>query len=236
MKRGFLTGLLAASLALFTLGCGADKDSASAQLEKAMMAMDSGQYALAITYLDTLCPPPRTGCADEILSLVADAQMGLAGVELVNLIANLNAAAAGNSAAFNSIIALFGAGAIDATDVTNLADSLATLQAVATPTTSTQLQTAVAAAAHLVASVAVAADPDGDGVYNAGAVDQPLVDAVMSDLTVVVDSAAAVDTALGAGSNSSLTQDLNGLIADIEGPGGNGVIDVAELQAFVGLL
>lgn len=237
MKRGLLTGLLAAGLALFTFGCGADKNGASAQLEKAMMALDSGNYTLAMSYLDVICPAPRTGCADHILTLIADAQMGLSGVELVNLITNLNTAVAGNTAAFNSISALFGAGPIDSTDVANLAASLATLQSVASPTTSSQLQTAVAAAAHMVASVASVADPDGDGVYNPAAITQPVVDAVMNDLTVVLANAAAVDTALG--SNSNLTADLNGMIADIEAAGGgtvNGTIEVGELQAFVALL
>lgn len=234
MKRGFLTGLLAASLALLTLGCGADKDSASAQLEKAMMAMDTGRYADAIQYLDAICPD-RNVCADHILTLIAEAQMGLSGVELANLISGLAAQTPGTTAAFDAINLLFG-GAIDAVDVTNLADSLTTLQGV-TPTPSSQLQTAIAAAAHLVAAITVAASPDGGVTYNPAGVDAALVTTVVADLTIVASNVAAVDASLGTGAD--LTADLNGLVADIEAAGGgtvDGTVELAELQAFVGLL
>jgi hypothetical protein len=235
MKRGFLTGLLAASLALLTLGCGADKDSASAQLEKAMMAMDTGRYADAIQYLDAICPD-RNVCADHILTLIAEAQMGLSGVELANLISGLAAQTPGTTAAFDAINLLFGSGAIDALDVTNLADSLTTLQGV-TPTPSSQLQTAIAAAAHLVAAITVAASPDGGVTYNPAGVVAALVTPVVADLTIVASNVAAVDASLGTGAD--LTADLNGLVADIEAAGGgtvNGTVELAELQAFVGLL
>jgi len=238
MMHGLRLGVLALCLMLVPVGCAVQDDSAEAKLEKAMMAMDIGDYTTALAVLNALCPDPNA-CADHILSLMAEAQMGLSGIELLNLLNAVEAigAGAGNTAVWAAVDSLFGVGGISAGDVASLGNAVATLQTLGAPTSSDQLQLAIAAAGHMVAAVTAVTDPGNTGTHNPAAITATELNAVVTDLLLIVTNVAAVDAALGTGSD--LTGDLNGLTADIEAAGGgtvNGTIELAELQAFVGAL
>jgi len=223
-------GVLALGLMIAPIGCGVDDSSTEAKLEKAMMAMDSGNFAGAEAIMLALCPDLNV-CPADYLALLADAQMGISGVEIGSLLANLDAAIAGSTGTFDSALQLFGLDGVATSDVTTLANSIATLQTITSPTDADNLQLAIASAAHLVAAVTDVASTDGGQTFtNAAAVlsDTALLTAINADLTQIATSLAAV--------NSAYTTDLTNLTTDIEGGGGDGVISGAELQSFLGLL
>jgi hypothetical protein len=221
-------------LALGLTACAVDDATTAAQLEKAQIAIDRGDYATAQTVLLELCPV-LASCPDNILSLLAEAQMGAGGVDVLTLIDAMDGLSGGdNTAVFDLVDAMFGPGGVTASKVADLSDAVTTLQLIAGPTVDNGLELAMAAAAHMVGSVMLATDPDNDNVYDSGAVDAPLAATVTSDLLLVAASAAAVDAYLAG--TTDATANLEGLTADIEGPGGNGTIDATELAAFVGSL
>lgn len=229
--RSALIGLL---IALGLSACAVQDGTVEARIEKAQMAIDRGDYAAARAILLDLCPV-LTSCDDALLALLAEAQMGLGGVDVLNLIAAVDGlTGSDNTAVFDVFDAMFGTAGVSAQAVADLGDAIATLGTIAAPVAGDQLQLAVAAAAHMAASVLLVTDPDNDGVYDTSGIDSTLAASITNDLLTVAASAAAVDAYL-AGS-TDVTTSLDGLIADIEGPGGDGVIDTAELTAFVGSL
>jgi hypothetical protein len=231
MMQRVYAGVLALGLMIAPLGCGVDDTSTEAQLEKAMMALDDGNFSSAEAIMLALCPDLNT-CPADFLALLSDAQMGIAGVEIGSLLANLDMAIAGTTGTFDSALQLFGLDGVVAADVTTLANSIVTLQTIAVPTDSDNLQLAIASAAHLVAAVTDAASTDGGQTFtNAAAVlgDATLLAAVNADLTQIANSLAAI--------NSAYTADLTNLTVDLEGGVvGDGVISDVELQTFLGLL
>ncbi len=233
IRNRIAAGALAVSL-LLAPGCAADKDSTAAQLEKAAIAMDQGDYSVAESVLLALCPDLAT-CSDDILSLLGEARMGLGGVELTNLLDQLDPANRSSSSnqVFDAMNALFGTSAITAGDVASLQSAIDNLGSIGTPTTSDQTQLAVAAATHLVASVITLTSPDNGATFNSNLVTPALASVVTADLAILVNNATAVATTLGA---NDLTTDLNSLLVEIEGPNGDQVISAAELTAFVGAL
>jgi len=223
------------ALAFGLTACAVDDSSLEAKLEKAQIAIDAGNYAAAEAILLALCPVLAT-CADNILALLGEAQMGAGGVDVLTLIAAMDglATAGDDTAVFDVINAMFGSDGITAAEVANLNDAITTLQLIASPTADDDLQLATAAAAHMVGSVILQTDPDNDGVYDGGLVDSTLAASVTSDLVLVSSSAAAVDAFLAG--TTDTTTDLSGLTEDVEGTGGDGVIDATELSTFVGTL
>lgn len=228
-----LGGLLVA-LAVGLSACAVDDNTVAARLEKVQMAIDKGDYATAEAILLDMCPVLAT-CDDNLLALLAEAQMGLGGVDTLDLLASMDGLVAGDdTVVFDLLDAMFGADGVTAQDVLDLSDAVTTLQLIAVPTANDGLQLALAAAAHMAASVMLATDPDNDNVYDPGAVDATLAATVTADLGLVTASANAVEAFLLG--STDVTSNLDGLVADIEGPGGDGVIDQAELAAFVGIL
>jgi hypothetical protein len=222
------------ALGLGLSACAVDDNTLEARLEKARISIDKGDYATAEALLQEICPV-LADCPDNILALLGEAQMGAGGVDVLNLISAMDGLSAGDdTAVFDLVDAMFGPGGVDAGQLSDLANAIVTLQTIATPTADSTLELAMAAAAHMVGSVMLTTDPDNTGVFNSGAVDAPLAATVTSDLVLVTDSAAAVDAFLAG--TTDATTNLEGLTADIEGPGGNGVIDAGELAAFVGSL
>lgn len=235
MNRTLLHACLGAVLALSVAACGVDDQTLEAQLEKAQMAIDRRDYASAEAILEALCPDPAT-CRDDIASLLAEAQMGSGGVDALDLLGAIDGLSAtpGGTDVFDVVDAMFGTDPLASTRVDDLQAAIDTLSAIPSPTADEQLQFLVAAAAHMVASVLLATDPDNDGSFDTGGVDATLTATVNTDLTLVVDNAAAVDAFLGGGTD--LTGDLSGLRDDIEGAGADGTVSQAELTAFVGSL
>jgi hypothetical protein len=234
MKRLVLPSLLGVLLALGVTACGVDDTSLEAQLEKARIAIDAGDYATAEAIVEALCPS-LASCSDDLIALLAEAQMGLGGVDLLNLLSSVeDLVIVDNTEVFDVVDAMFGTDGVDATAVADLLDAIATLQALAAPTATDQLQLAIASTAHLVASVMLATDPDNDDVYNTGGVDATLAATVTTDLNVVLANAQAVETFLGV--NTEVTDDLEALRDQIEGAGADGTVTAAELSTFVGTL
>lgn len=238
--RKLVAGVTACFLTLFLAACGPNDDTDLARLEAAKIAIDAGDYASAEALLLTFCTDPLdvATCDPSILELLAEARMGLGGVDLLNLLAAYDGLVpTGNTDAFVLIDAMFGPGGVTAQSVADLQNALDTLAQIASPTADEELMTAVAAATHLAASIILAADPDGDGVYDTTGVNMTALTAtVANDLAIVQASAAAVDAALGG--TSDITSALDGLVADIEAAGGgvvNGTIEQAELTNFIDL-
>lgn len=234
MLRFIRPALCGLALALTLGACAVDDATTAAKIEKAQIAIDRGDYATAQAVLLDLCPV-LASCPDNILALLAEAQMGAGGVDVLNLIAAMDGLSGGDdTAVFDLVDGMFGPGGVDASKVADLAAAISTLQTIAVPTADDGLELAMAAAAHMAGAVMLATDPDNDNVYDSGAVDVNLAAAVTTDLLLVTASAAAVDAFL-AGSTDATTN-LEGLTADIEGPGGDGTIDAGELTTFVGSL
>jgi len=232
--RPALFGLVLGLAAFGLTACAVDDSTTAAKLEKAQIAIDKGDYGTAQAVLLDLCPV-LASCPDNILALLAEAQMGSGGVDLLNLIAAMDGLSGGDdTAVFDLLDAMFGAGGVTAGKVADLGDAITTLQLITGPTADDGLQLAMAAAAHMVGSVMLVTDPDNDNVYDGGAVDASLAATVTTDLLLVTASAAAVDAYLSGSTDA--TTNLEGLTADIEGPGGDGTIDAGELATFVGSL
>jgi hypothetical protein len=221
-------------LALGLAGCAVSDTSLEATLEKAQIAIDKGDYPAAEALLLDLCPI-LAECADHILALLAEAQMGAGGVDVLNLIAAMDGLSGGDdTAVFDILDAMFGADGVTALEVADLGDAISTLETIAVPTAGDALQLAMASAAHMVATVILTTDPGGTGTLDPGLVTAPLAAAVTNDLVTVAANAAAVDAFLAG--TTDATTNLGGLIEDIEGPGGDGTIDASELSSFVGSL
>ncbi len=228
MRNGFLAGLLAIGLMTAPLGCGVDDTSVEAQMEKAMMAMDAGNYTSALATLNALCPDV-TVCTDEILALLGEAQMGLAGIELFGLLDQLTGTTT-NATTFGAIDTLLGTGL---PDTASLQGALDALQQISTPAASDQLRLAVAAAAHMVATVVEVVDPNSTGVYTSAPVSAGLGVIVTQDLPLLVQGIDAVNASLG--TTTDLTTDLNNLLAGLDANGDSTISDT-ELQNFVNTL
>jgi len=225
---------LGLALGLGLSACAVDDATLEAKLEKAQMSIDQGNYAAAEALLLEICPV-LAECPDHILALLAEAQMGAGGVDVLNLLAAMDGLSTGDdTAVFDILDAMFGADGVTGAKVADLVNAIATLQTIAAPTANDTLQLAAAAAAHMVASVMLQTDPGNTGTFDSGLVDAPLAAAVTNDLLLVTSSAALVDAYLGG--TTDATTDLGGLIEDIEGPGGDGVVDASELTTFVGSL
>lgn len=237
MKPTVLRAFLGAFLALSMAACGVDDKTLEAQIEKAQIAIDRRDYASAEAILNALCPVLST-CRADILSLLAEAQMGLGRVDFLNLLDAVDQLADNPSPnstdVFDVVDAMMGTGTLVQSEVDALQNAIDTLAAITSPTANEQLQLLVAAAAHMVASVLLATDPDNDGTFNTAGVDQTLADTVNADLDLVETNAAAVDDFLGG--TTDITGDLEGLRDDIEGVGADGTVSVAELTTFVGSL
>ena len=157
--------------------------------------------------------------------------MGLAGFNAFDLLAeveNLDSTVT----AFYDVLA----GLVDPTALASLADAITLLEGI-TRTADEDLLLAMASAAHLVGSVLLAADPDGDGVYVAFVVDATLTATVESDMNRLIATADAVESATGV---LTITDELQAFQSSIEdadtGTARNGTIDTAELQALVDLI
>jgi len=224
-------------LGLSLSACAVDDATLEAKLEKAQISIDQGDYSAAEALLLEICPV-LADCPDHILALLAEAQMGAGGVDVLNLIDAMEGLSGGDdTAVFDIVDAMFGADGVTAQEVADLADAIATLQTIAVPTASDALQLATAAAAHMVASVMLTTDPGNTGTLDSGLVTAPLAADVTSDLLLVSANAAAVDAFIAG--TTDATTNLEGLIGDIDGSGGgtiDGTIDQAELSAFVGSL
>jgi len=235
MKRTLLRAFLAVSLAFSVTACGVDDTTLEAQLEKAQMAIDRRDYASAEAILSALCPVLSV-CRADILSLLAEAQMGSGRVDALNLLSLVDnlSATPGSTDVFDVVDAMFGTDPVVTANVDDLQAAIDTLSAIPSPTPDQQLQLLVAAAAHMVASVMLTTNPENDATWNAGAVDATLTATVNADLDLVEANAAAVDAYLGG--TTDITGDLQGLRDDIEGPGADGTVSQAELTTFVGSL
>lgn len=229
-----LKSLFAALLALtLTAGC-ADKTSHEALLEQASMAIDKADYASAVAILEGLCPD-ETACSDEVLALLAQARMGLSGVDTFSLLTAFDTGGAGSTFVFNTLDAMFGTGGVTLDDVTRLQDAITSLQNVDQPTAADNLDLALAAAAHLVASIRFAADPGYTGTWKApaGVELTALTAAINADLVLVQNNVAAVEAALG--QPSTLTTQIDQMIADLTGAGALPVTEV-QVAAYIGTL
>ena len=228
MRNGFLAGALALGLMVAPLGCGVDDTSVEAQLEKAMMAMDAGNYNGALATLNALCPDINV-CSDDILALLGEAQMGLAGIDLLGLLNQLTGTGTTNATTFGAVDTLLGTGA---PDTASLQGALDALTQIAAPAASDQLRLAIAATAHMVATVVAVVDTNNDGVYN-DPVSAGLGVIVTQDLPLLVQGIDAVNAALGTASD--LTTDLNNLLGGLDANGDSSISDT-ELQNFVNTL
>jgi len=235
MKRTLLRAFLAVLLAFSVTACGVDDKTLEAQLEKAQIAIDHRDYASAEAILQALCPVLAT-CRADILSLLAEAQMGSGRVDALSLLSQIDTLSASPTTAdvFGVVDAMMGTDAFTTANVDDLQAAIDTLSAITSPTADQQFQLLLAAAAHMVASVALLTDPDNDGVYNSAAVTSGLATTVNTDLDLVEANAAAVDAYLGG--TTDITGDLNDLRSGIEGAGADGTVSQAELTNFVASL
>jgi len=214
-------------------GC-ADESSREALIEAAAIAIDNTDYATAVTILEGLCPDV-TRCSDNVLALLAQARMGLAGVDLVNLITVLESVPVGGSnLGFTTLDAMFGPppdGGVTDDDVTRLEGAILALKNVNAPTAADYLDMALSAGAHLVASVMRAADSNNDGIWDALGITElnALAGVVEADLVLLETSMAAVEASLGGG--TTLTDSIGRLRADING--GTGVVTGVDLGAYI---
>jgi hypothetical protein len=235
MKHTLLRACFGALLAFSVTACGVDDQTLEAQLEKAQIAIDHRDYASAEAILEGLCPVLAT-CRADILSLLAEAQMGLGRVDALNLLSLVDTlpATPGTTDVFDVVDTMFGSDGFTSTNVDDLQSAIDTLSAIPSPTADEQFQLLVAATAHMVAAVLLATDPDNNGVFDTGGVTAGLTTTVNTDLDTVETNAAAVDAYLGG--TTDITGDLAGLRADIEGASPDGTVSQAELTTFIGSL
>lgn len=145
-------------------GCGgksvfesmADDDTTEAKIEKARIALDKGEYAVAIETLEEFCGTDFTAptCDPEIVSLYASGFAGRAGLDLFDLISE----AADQPASSSSSFTLFSRHFAEATgqDVTDMLTAVTLLNSIPSqaPRTSDQgLQLAVTATSDLVVAL-----------------------------------------------------------------------------------
>ncbi len=210
-------------------------DDPAMRVENARLAIDASDYAEAITLLEALCgtDPAAPTCDDATVALLASAHMGLAGLNAFELLANADNLDPADLTAFYDVLA----GLVDPTALASLDDAITLLEGI-TRTADEDLLLAMASGAHLVGSVLVAADPDGDGVYSPFVVDAALTATVESDMNRLVATADAVESATGVSTITDELQAFRNSIEDADGTGTprDGTIDTAELQAFVDLI
>lgn len=213
-----------------------DSDDPAVQLENARVAIDEGDYAEAISWLERLCgtDPAAPTCDEATAALLASAHMGLAGFNAFDLLAQVEALDSTDpSALYDAFAAL-----IDPAALADLDVAIILLDGIAR-SAEEDLLLAMASAAHLVGSVLAAADPDGDGVYTRFDVDATLTATVEADMSRLITSAGAVEAATGI---LNITDELQAFQDSIEDADGSvltpndGTIEQAELQAFVDLI
>jgi len=255
MIRQLCTGALAFGLMVLPVGCGVDDTSEQAQFEKALMAMDNGNYASAEQILSGLC---SNGCADALRIALAESQMGISGIVLTDLLVNLTNGSA--TTEFQALQNLFGAinpnnptgptGASTA-DLLALNDAFTNLSAIPNPDSGVQLQIAIAGAALLVGEVTN--DPNlydpATGAFmpasGTGVVDANFITTVVTPtVAAITTSLDAVATALFGSTGitgSTTVDDLNAVVNTID-TNGNCVasldpacvpIDATELNTFL---
>jgi len=245
LSRKMLMGLGVIAVAMMGVegGCGDNNlfegfqnaDDPAVRLENARLSIDASDYAEAIALIETLCGPDPAAptCDDETTALLASAHMGLAGLNAFELLANADNLDAADLTAFYDVLA----GLVDPTVLASLDDAITLLEGI-TRTADEDLLLAMASAAHLVGSVLLAADPDGNGVYSPFVVDVVLTATVESDMNRLIAAAGGVEVATGV---LTITDELQAFQDSIEDADGtvttrDGTIGTAELQAFVDLI
>jgi len=252
MIRQLCTGALALGLMVLPVGCGVDDTSNQAQFEKALMAMDVGDYASAEQILTALC---AGSCSDELRVALAEAQMGLSGIVLTDLLLNLTAQGTGGTE-FQAVQDLFGpidpnnptgpTGA-SAADLTALNAAFTNLTTIPNPDAGVQLQIAIAGAALLVGEVTNNSnlyDPATGAfmpVAGTGVVDAAFITSVVTPtvaaITGSLDAVAQQLFGSTGATDSTTVNDLNAVVNSIDqsvaGSPGAGTIDAAELNAFL---
>lgn len=240
MKRLVLPSLLGVLLALGVTACGVDDTSLEAQLEKARIAIDAGDYASAEGIVEALCiapPASPTNCSDELLALLAEARMGQGGVDLLSLLSDVDGVLGTDSTTvFLALAGMFAATGVPPDALTDLQDAIAALEAIAVPTASDQLQLAVAYATHLVATIVGEADPGNTGTYTSAGLTGASVTAANIDLPKIITSSQAAEALLIGFTGTDVTDGLEALRDHIEGPGADGTVTLTELQAYVDTL
>ena len=209
-----------------------NSDDPAVQLENARIAIDEGNYAEAIAWLERLCgtDPAAPTCDDATAALLASAHMGRAGFNAFDLLAQVETLDSTDPSALYDVFAAL----IDPASLADLAAAITLLEGIAR-SAEEDLLLAMASAAHLVGSVLVAAD-QGDGTYGRFVVDATLTATVEADMSRLIASAAAVEAATGI---LTITDELQAFQYSIENADGavltanDGTIEQAELQAFV---
>jgi hypothetical protein len=241
LSRKMLMGLGVVAVAMMGVegGCGdsnlfegfQNSDDPAVRLENARLSIDASDYAEAIALLEALCgtDPAAPTCDDPTAALLASAHMGLTGLNAFDLLANADNLDPADLTAFYDVLA----GMVDPTVLASLADAITLLEGI-TRTADEDLLLAMASAAHLVGSVLLAADPDGDGVYVAFVVDATLTATVESDMNRLIATANAVESVTGVLTITDELQAFQDSIEDADvGTPRDGRIDMPELQAFV---
>jgi len=232
MRKFLLAPLAGLALALSLAGCGLDDATLEAQVEKARIAIDAGDYAAAQATLEALCPVLAV-CPDDILSLLAEAYMGQGGVDVLTFLEQVDLGSAPTT--FDLLTGMLGT-TDSATKLAELDDALAALAAIPARTADEEFQYAVASACHAAMAI-VDATFDGTN-YNAGAVDATLTATVVADLEVVLPSLDEVAAAL-LGGTSDATDELNAMVAELGGsanPDNTVTLTQGQLATFVGTL
>lgn len=242
--KRLLKGGMGLLLIFLISGCGdnifsGNNSSLEAKIEEAKIALDEGVYDSAIKILEGICGTDINNpqCDSDMISLLASAYMGTAGLDVISLIDAADKITTNNPNDNTAAFDMF-ADIIKPSNIDNLQTAITLLNNIddAERTTEQELQRAVASASHMVANIIATVAPDFNPenpqatVYQPEKVNSALVETVINDLAVAVDSASEV-TATVTGGDIDLTSEIEGFTQDID-KNGDG-IKIDELKNYV---
>ena len=225
------------------VGCGenlfenlAENDGLASKIESAQIALDSRDYASAITTLQEVCGTDLSNptCDNTTRAMLASAYSGRAGLDAINL---MNTASTGNITSFGSFSTLLPAPTAD--NKSAMDNAITLLAGISSRTADQNLQLAVLAAADVVVTVGVDLTngfstttgqpiqvPDLTQVNNAET-SSNTVTRVSNDLNLITQGVNGSGLV-----NEDLTNDINAIKAGLD-TNSSGTVSASELQTYL---
>jgi hypothetical protein len=216
-----------------------DHDTTAAKLEAARIAVDSGDFTVAIAALVTLCGADSSAptCDADTAALLASAYAGRAGLNVFDLIAAVTNTTSGVTGSFSSFSTLLPNPT--ANNKSDLHNAVTILSSLSTPTANQSLELAVVAMADIVVTIGVDLSggfdtstgvpntvPTLTDVQNAESA-SGTVTQVTNDLDLVVQGITGSGLA-----DEDITDDINQVEDSID-TNQDGTVSASELQTFL---